>query len=248
MVQDRLGNVLGELGRILVVAYQVPAALRRLCVQLTGIVPVTGCWAVLLDELDGRLRVVAATDPVAWRVEALHAEVGEGPCLQATRTGERVLLADLAGDDATARFPRFAPRALAAGVAAVYSFPLRTPDERVGSLSLCSDVPDDLDEADLELAQLLVDLTTASIVGARRYQEVTGLVPAAWRRLADAGALEQAKGRLSVQLGVTPDVALAHLRRRAASTGMSLAAVAEQVAGGALRLPPASGGAPGAAP
>jgi GAF domain-containing protein len=238
MVQERLGSVLGELNRIMVVAYQVPDALQRLCSVLSGMLPVTGAWAVLLDELAGRLHVVAATDPVARRLEALHAELDEGPCLHAARTGERVLLGDLGGPDATERFPRFAARALAAGVAAVYSFPLRTADQRVGSLSLCSDTPADLDEADLELAQLLVDLTAASIVAARRYQQVTGLLPAAVRRLADAAVLEQAKGRLSVRLGVTPEVALEHLRRAAARAGMPLAAVAEQVATGVSHLPP----------
>jgi len=82
MVEDRLGGVLGELSRAVAVAYRIPGALRRLCEQLTGMLPVTGCWAVVLDELDGQLRVVAATDPVARRMGALHAELGEGPCLQ----------------------------------------------------------------------------------------------------------------------------------------------------------------------
>ena len=238
MVEDRTGGVLAELGRMLVVAYQVPETLQRLCAQLTGILPITGCWAVILDELDGQLRVVAATDLVARQMEDLHAELGEGPCLQAARTGERVLLANLTALDATTRFPRFAPRAVAAGVAAIYSFPLRTRDQRVGSLSLCNAVPGELDETDLELVQLLADLTTASIVGAHRYQRVTGLAGAAQQRLADAAVLEQAKGRLSVQLGVDPDRALGYLRRYAIGHEASLQAVAVQVASGALRLPP----------
>jgi GAF domain-containing protein len=238
MVEDRLGGVLGDLSRTLVVAYQIPGALRRLCEQLTGMLPITGCWAVILDELDGQLRVVAATDPVARRMEALHVELGEGPCLQAARTGERVLLADLTTLEATRRFPHFAPRAVAEGVAAIYSFPLRTRDQRVGGLSLCNAVPGELDEVDLELVQLLADLTTASIVGAHRYQQVTGLAGAAQQRLADAAVLEQAKGRLSVQLGVDPDSALVYLRRYASDHQAPLQAVAVRVAGGGLRLSP----------
>jgi ANTAR domain len=50
--------------------------------------------------------------------------------------------------------------------------------------------------------------------------------------------LEQAKGRLSVQLGVAPDSALAYLRRYASDHQASLQAVAVQVARGGLRLPP----------
>jgi GAF domain-containing protein len=236
MVEDRRGGVLGELGRTLVVAYQVPETLQRLCAHLTGMLPITGCWAVILDELDGQLRFVAATDPVARRVEALHAELGEGPCLLAARSGERVLLPDLAAREATERFPRFAAQALAAGVGAVYSFPLRTADQHVGGLSLFNAAPAELDDVDLELAQLLADLATASIVGAHRYQQVTRLAAATQQRLADAAVLEQAKGRLSAQLGIDPASALGYLRRYANGRQLSLQAVAVQVATGRLRL------------
>jgi hypothetical protein len=236
VVEDRTGGVLGELGRTLVVAYQVPETLRRLCAQLTGMLPITGCWAVILDELDGQLRFVAATDPVARRVEALHAELGEGPCLHAAQTGERVLLPDLAAREATERFPRFAAQALSAGIRAVYSFPLCTADQHVGGLSLFNAVPAELDDVDLELAQLLAGLTTSSIVGAHRYQQATRLAGTAQRRLAEGAVLEQAKGRLSVQLGVDPDSALGYLRRYATGRQVSLQAAALQVATGRLRL------------
>jgi hypothetical protein len=48
--------------------------------------------------------------------------------------------------------------------------------------------------------------------------------------------LEQAKGRLSVQLEVQPDHALADLRRYVLATGGSLRQAAEQIAAGDLRL------------
>jgi hypothetical protein len=38
MIQDRLSDVLGELSRTLVAAYQIPNALARLCAQL-GVQP-----------------------------------------------------------------------------------------------------------------------------------------------------------------------------------------------------------------
>ena len=43
---------------------------------------------------------------------------------------------DLAHDD---RFPQFAPAALAAGLAAVFTFPLRHGDGRLGALDLYRD-------------------------------------------------------------------------------------------------------------
>jgi GAF domain-containing protein len=236
MIQDRLSDVLGELSRTLVVAYQIPHALERLCAQLTGMLPVSGCWAVIMDEPDGDLRFVAASDAVGRRMAALHGELREGPCLEAARTGQRVLVADLGARDAVARFPRFAAQAVAGGVSAVYSFPLRDLDQHVGSIGLFNVAPAELDELDVELAQLLADLTTASITGAHRYQQVRGLAAGAQQRLADAAVLEQAKGRLSVQLGVQPDDALVCLQRYVLATGGSLGDAAEQVSAGGLRL------------
>jgi len=236
MIQDRLSDVLAELSRTLVVAYQIPHALERLCAQLTGMLPVSGCWAVITDELDGNLCFVAASDAVGRRMAALHGELGEGPCLEAARTGQRVLVADLGAGDAVERFPHFAAQALTGGVSAVYGFPLRNLDQHVGSIGLFNAAPAELDELDVELAQLLADLTTASITGAHRYQQVHGLAAGAQQRLADAAVLEQAKGRLSVQLGVQPDDALACLQRYALATGGSLQEAAKQVSAGGLRL------------
>jgi AmiR/NasT family two-component response regulator len=56
------------------------------------------------------------------------------------------------------------------------------------------------------------------------------------QRLADAAVLEQAKGRLSVQLGVQPDRALEYLQRYLLASGGSLHDVAERVIAGDLRL------------
>jgi hypothetical protein len=236
MIQDQLSDVLGELSRTLVVAYQIPNALERLCGQLTRMLPVSGCWAVIMDEQGGELRFVAASDAAGRQMAVLHVELGEGPCLEAARSGERILVSDLGAPDAVERFPRFAAAAMASGVAAVYSFPLRTLDQQVGSVALFNAAPAELDDLDVELAQLLADLTTGSIIGARRYQQTSGLVTVAQQRLADAAVLEQAKGRLSVQLEVQPDHALADLRRYVVATGSSLRQAAEQIAAGGLRL------------
>jgi len=236
MIQDRLSDVLGELSRTLVVAYQIPNALARLCAQLTGMLPVSGCWAVIMDELGGELRFMAASDAVGRKLAGLHVELGEGLCLEAARTGERVLFPDLGAADAVERFPHFAAKALAEGVSAVYSFPLRNLDQHVGSIGLFNATPAELDRVDLELAQLLADLTTAWIVGAHRYQQVSGLAAGVQQRLADAAVLEQAKGRLCVQLGVQPDRALDYLQRYLLASGGNLRKAAEQVTAGDLRL------------
>jgi hypothetical protein len=250
MVLERLDDQAGDRPPALLVAYQLPAALRRLLQQLTGMQPIVGCWAVILAEPAGHLRFVAA-EPVARRMQALEAELGEGPCAYAARTGERVLLPDLRAPGARERFGRFVPRALTAGVAAVYSFSLRTADQHVGGLSLCSDRPVDADPVDMELAQLVANLAilaTASIVGAARDRQAVELAAAIEHHLTAAAVLEQAKGRLSAQLQVDTDTAFRYLHRYASRTSVPLLEVAARVAEGALRLQPADATADLASP
>ncbi|HSO55930.1 MAG TPA: ANTAR domain-containing protein, partial [Actinomycetes bacterium] len=56
------------------------------------------------------------------------------------------------------------------------------------------------------------------------------------QHLADAAVLEQAKGRLSVQLQVQPDRALGYLQRYTRTSGITLHEAAGQVTAGDLRL------------
>ena len=170
MVTDPLDGVLDEprSGRRSI--RRMPAALPWVLDQLTGMLPITGWW-ILVFTAPSRRRSVATAHPVAQRMRALEAGLVESPGLQAARTGERVLLPDLADREAVDRFPRFVPRAVAAGVAAEFSFPLWSADQRIGGLSVCSAVPVQLDPVDLGRTQLLADLATALIVSAQHDPE-----------------------------------------------------------------------------
>ena len=93
------------------------------------------------DPDSHRGRVRTSSPPPTNRpccFEELQTELWEGPCLAAYETGEAVAIADLAHDTA---FPRFAARASAAGLAAVFTFPLRQETGRLGALDLYWDHP-----------------------------------------------------------------------------------------------------------
>jgi len=113
---------------------------------------------------------------------------------------------------------------------------LRNVDQHLGSVGLFNAAPAQLGEVDVELAQLLADVTAASIGGPHRYQQDIGIAVGAQQRLADAAVLEQAKGRLSVQLAAQPDRALATCTGTSLTSGLTQHEAAEQVAVGGLRL------------
>ena len=109
-------------------------------------------------------RFIAASDESAMRYERLQSDLGEGPCLAAYETDAPITIPDLAEDD---RFPRFAEQAMREGLVAVFTFPLRNEDRRLGALDLYRTTAGALDEAELVTAQTLADVATAYLLNAQ---------------------------------------------------------------------------------
>ncbi|MDA8267699.1 MAG: EAL domain-containing protein [Actinomycetota bacterium] len=164
MATDReLVEVLGEFARTMVTDFPIQAILDRLVQRIVEIMPISAAGVTLIS--DGVLpRYVAASDPSALCFEQLQTELGEGPCLLAYETGEAVAVPDLAADTL---FAAFRDRALADGLAAVWTFPLRQGDERLGALDLYRQSPGPLDADAMEAAQTLADVTAAYLVNAQ---------------------------------------------------------------------------------
>ena len=103
------------------------------------------------------------------RFEKLQTELGEGPCLLAYTSGEAVQVPDLRTET---RFPRFAPRALDAGMMAVFTFPLYHGDRRLGALDLYRESPGELTPESLAAAQTLADVVAAYLLNAQARQDL----------------------------------------------------------------------------
>ena len=93
----------------------------------------------------------------------LQLEQGEGPCLEAYRTGRHVAVPDLVEDN---QFAEFSPLALAAGLGAVYSFPLRLDGARLGALEVYTALPCELTDEEITAAQVLADVAAAYLFNA----------------------------------------------------------------------------------
>jgi diguanylate cyclase (GGDEF)-like protein len=139
-----------------------------LVMRIVEMLPVTGAGVTLISEMTDP-RHVAASDDTALRYEKLVTESGEGPCLAAYHTGSAVAIADLEIDD---RFTSFRPRALEAGLVAVFAFPLRQGDKRLGALNLYRQTPGPLVDGDMEAAQMLADVTAAYLVNTQAREDL----------------------------------------------------------------------------
>src|SRR5207302_8261906 len=71
-------------------------------------------------------------------------------------------------------FPTFAVRAVDAGLAAVFTFPLHHGDERMGALDLYRTTPGMLTDASMKAAQTLADVAAAYLLNAQARAELRG--------------------------------------------------------------------------
>jgi transcriptional regulator with GAF, ATPase, and Fis domain len=237
----RLSEVMIESSRCLIAEQGVEQTLDLLCRRVGEVLPVRGTGVMLADDR-GELRFVAASDDVLCQIESLQIELGEGPCLRAYRTGEQVLAIDLlqSGD-----FPRFGPRAVDKGLRAVYSFPMTYTTTCIGALNLYGELPVPFDAEDVVVGQALADLATALVLNLRTVEQASLLNRQLQGALDTRVVIEQAKGRLSEQLGVDIEKAFDRLRRYARGRGLRLRDVAERIVIGDLRLEEAEAEAEG---
>jgi hypothetical protein len=191
--------------------------------------PITGVGLVLMTDA-GPAGMVAVTDGAAAVLEDLQFTVGEGPCVEASRTGRPVLVADLAGSG-PGRWPGFAAGAVGAGVCAVFAFPLRVGGIRVGGLDLYRDRTGALSDEQLGVALCFADAATEVLLRLQAQGSSDGYL-ASIPVLEDRAEVHQATGMISVYAGVTLAQALVLLRARAFALDRPVTALARDVLAG----------------
>ena len=160
--ESELSEVLSEFARTMVTDFPIQAILDHLVERIVEIMPVTAAGVTLISP-GVEPRYIAASNADALRFEKLQTELDQGPCLEAYHTGEAISVPDLSCEG---RFPMFAAQANAVGLAAVFTFPLRLGERRIGALDLYRDTPGELSAESMKAAQTLADVTTAYIVNA----------------------------------------------------------------------------------
>jgi GAF domain-containing protein len=210
-----------------------PKRICDLCVSNLGI---TGAGIAMVTKAGNR-GVVCATDDVSARIEELQFSLGEGPCVEAVSTGVPVLIADLLAPNGAAvdRWPVFMEGAEAAGVRAVFAFPLRIGAIIVGALDLYNDRPGELDGVQLPAALAAADAAALALLRIDT-DGVTGFSDDFASRGSYQMQVHQATGMVQVQLGVTTQDAFQMLRARAFTLGRSLAEIAIDVVDRRLRF------------
>ena len=172
MSRDQLSAVLSDFARTMLTDFPIQGILDELVGRIVELMPITGAGVTLISD-DRSPQYVAASDAVALRFERLQTSLWQGPCVLAHDSDTPVSVPDLAAD---AQFPDFGPQAVAAGLLAVFTFPLRHGDLTLGALDLYRDQTGPLDAADMATAQTLADVASAYLINAQAREEAAASV------------------------------------------------------------------------
>jgi diguanylate cyclase (GGDEF)-like protein len=166
--EGKLSAVLSDFARTLSSTdFPIQRILDHLVGCIVEILPITAAGVTLISGGNAP-HYVAASDESALRFERLQTELRDGPCVWAYESGEAVSVSDLATDT---RFPHFGPSAIANGLRAVFTFPLRDGSGRLGALDLYRDKPGELSSPDMAAAQTLADVAAAYLLNAQARED-----------------------------------------------------------------------------
>lgn len=208
--------------------------LERLCRAVAAGLALSGAAVDVRSKPDSEA-VAAASDDATRARAALEFDLGEGPARDAFARGSPVLVPELDGArDAT--WPGYAPAARAAGIGAVYAFPLQVGAARFGVLTGYAGAPRRLDPTEVAKCLALAELATEVLLDSSDTTTDGEIDPGLKGALGFRSEIYQAQGMLMVALGITLAEALSRLRGHAFSSGRDLIDVAVDVVAKRLSL------------
>ena len=174
---------------------------------------------------DGEVAGSAATHPDLAELADLQLRAGQGPLVEAARTGVAVSCPDTLEE---ARWPGFAEAALRRGVRCSVHLVRELPRGAL-VLSLFSVRPGVLDADSTPMAGMLAAFGGAMLANATAYNQAQRTASQLKDAVVARSVVDQAKGILMHALGCDAEQALRHLRRESQRRHVKVTEVAAQI-------------------
>jgi len=223
---ERLAEVFVEVADTLVDEFDLIEFLQMLTAHTSELADAAAAGLLLADQ-HGRLQFMAASHEQARLLELFQVQTHEGPCQDCFSQAKPVINADL--NDAADRWPRFAPRAVAAGFRSVHAFPLRLRNEVIGALNLFGTAAGAMEPPAIRIVQALADVATIGLLQERAIHRAEVLTEQLQAALNTRIIIEQAKGVLAQIHGCGTDEAFELLRAYCRTHRLRLSQVAHTI-------------------
>jgi GAF domain-containing protein len=216
-------------------------ALHRLTALAADLVPGGTAAAVTIAMASGAL-TFAASDQRLEKLHQLQFDGDGGPVVETLRHNEPRRV-----DDTTAecRWPAFCRASAAAGFASCLVLPLRTDRQPAGAVALYGQEPNVFRGAAHDIALLVAAQGGTAVHNASLYGTCRRMVESLHAALESRAVIEQAKGILHAELGVSPAEAFHLLSRYSQNTNQRVRKISARLVQGHIAAelqPPADPG------
>lgn len=222
---DEVTGALERLAEVLASEEDLSVHLERMCQQAVRAIGQADMASVSLLR-DGEAVTAAATDERAVEIDRAQYSAGEGPCLEAAKTGQvvKVTVAEVEG-----KWPGFVAASGRAAVASYLSAPLFIDSEYHGSLNLYGEKPHGFVESDAALLELYTTAAETALRSARRYLQAREQAEHLRQALASRAVIDQAKGIVMAARSVPAEEAFALLVEQSQKRNIKVRVLAQQL-------------------
>ena len=201
--------VFAQLGQIVVSDAPPEQTLRRVAeLAKQGLDGVADVSLTLIEN--GEPRSVVFTGQLAVDLDERQYELGFGPCLDAARTGQTIIV-DGPGDGSPYR--EYAQVAYRAGVRHTISVGMPIAERSIGGLNIYSTDEAPVSEELVQRAEAFAGYAAATVANVASYARASGQALHLQRALESRAVIEQAKGVIVARDRCTPDEAFEVLIR-----------------------------------
>jgi GAF domain-containing protein len=218
-------HAFAELARI-VVGAQPPAQTLHRVAELAK-ETLDGVEDVSLTVIeDGRARSVIFTGPLAVDLDERQYEAGFGPCLDAAKTGQTIVVDSRQDDSPYRQFARVAGRA---GVRHTVSVGLPLAQRSIGGLNIYRTADSPFTPALLEHAQVFAGHAAVAVANVTSHANAVNEATHLRRAIESRAVIEQAKGMIMARDKCTADEAFAMLTRISQQQNVKLRDLAQLI-------------------
>ncbi len=214
-----------ELARIAVDTVPLEQTLRGIAElakqSLSGVEDVS---LTMIDQ--GEPRSAVFTGPLAITLDERQYELGFGPCLDAARTGQTVVVDTESADTPYREFARIAGRA---GVRHIVSVGMPIAQRSIGGLNIYRTADGGFRPAFLEQAQVFAGYAAIAVNNVTSYAAAVSEAEQLREAMRTRAVIEQAKGMIMTREHCTPDEAFELLSRISQHRNIKLHDIAQSI-------------------
>ncbi|MDG9707251.1 GAF and ANTAR domain-containing protein [Streptomyces sp. DH10] len=165
--------------------------------------------AGLTLERNGRPVTVVSAGPAAPKLDEKQYGQDDGPCLQALRSGEEIIVADMLDESRWGDYPAYA---VSCGIRSSFSLPIASGTHTAGALNLYAGPADGFEQTDLTALRSLAAQATGGIALAQRISDTQEFADQLRTAMQSRSVIDQALGVIMGQRRCTADAAFGILR------------------------------------